>query len=903
MRKEIFKKLSFLAVNHAWKMIIFSVVLTIAAGKISENLTMSMRWSDLLPLSEPSVQEYNKIIEDYNSASSIFIVVQGDENRIKDFAGEIAGPVTALKDIKRVDYRINADFIKNHGFMLSKTRDLQNSEDMFSNLNLKNFLSNLNNNLEKTYVYNDDEEKLSNKEKTDEAISSLESIKKWLESIELYCKDPDADKAIAETAVDRFLLGEQYFLSYNKRILLMIAQPDFSMTDIDKCISSTDAIQAIIDKAKEKYPGTDAGMAGGIALCADEMRSMEGGMFIGMFVALILIIGLFVFAFRMWISPLLALIALLMGVTWTFGFATITVGSLNMFTYMMGIVLVGLGIDFSIHIISSFTENRRFGFDIKKAMENTFNKAGSGVLTGALTTSIAFFTLCIAENRGMKEFGLICGGGVVLTMMASFIVLPPMLVLVEKWRLRKGEKKSESINYEFNLLGNLTDKISRTRWAGITVILLFTVFMIIQIFNIKFDYNMLNIEPEGIPSVVLPDTLIKQMDMSPDMALVTATDFDTARALVKKAKQFKNIAAVDCITDYLPSKKDQIERAEIINRIKSGLIQNNRLIKIKNEDLEQILNELNRLWMNITEMSTLAFQSGQERLEEKCYDIVENSENENSSDYIKNLIKYLNADFKKTYNGLNRFQDDYFHYFRKNTLLMANPEEITLSTIPENIINQFQSNDGSKYLVSIYPKQNVWDLDGLKTFTQQVRIISPRGTGTPPLMLTLIEIIGKDGKIAAVLAVFIVFILLLIDFKKIRDVILAMVPLIAGSIWMVGMMSLFDIKLNVVNVMALPLIIGIGIDDGVHIVHRFRIEGSRNIKTIFSSCGKAVLLTSLTTMISFASLGFLSHRGMVSMGVILVIGIGCCFLTTVLILSILFRMANHNGNEHKIEQI
>jgi len=137
----------------------------------------------------------------------------------------------------------------------------------------------------------------------------------------------------------------------------------------------------------------------------------------------------------------------------------------------------------------------------------------------------------------------------------------------------------------------------------------------------------------------------------------------------------------------------------------------------------------------------------------------------------------------------------------------------------------------------------------------------------------------------------------MLDFRSLRHTVLAMIPLIFGSAWMLGLMKTFGMMLNIMNVMGLPLIIGIGIDYGVHFIHRYRLEGGDRVFEIFSSTGKAVLLTSITTIIGFASLISLPHRGTASMGLVLVIGIAACFLTSVLILAPAFRMGGSGSDE------
>ncbi len=385
--------------------------------------------------------------------------------------------------------------------------------------------------------------------------------------------------------------------------------------------------------------------------------------------------------------------------------------------------------------------------------------------------------------------------------------------------------------------------------------------------------------------------------MSPDYALLTGTDLDSIRMMVEKAKKFSNISSVESVTDYIPAEKDQKERIKIIKNIRKNLIKNKKISRINNRTFNSILAQLDTLWMNIFEMSSLAFQAGQDRLEEKCYELVKNPDNPNSDDFIKSLILFFKSNPVRSIKGLNKFQKDYFPYLRKSAIQMANPEFISVDNLPSKILDRFISKDKKHFLVSIFPKKGVWNIKNLNSFTRQIKSINQRATGTPPMFLALINYIGKDGKRASILALIAVLLLLLIDFKNIWFALLGMIPLVAGAVWMAGIASLSGIMLNVVNVIAIPLIIGIGIDDGVHIIHRYRIEGYKNIKTVFTSTGKAIMLTSLTTIIAFGSLIFISYRGLVSMGLLLVIGIASCFFTTVLFLSPIFRIIKHDPGE------
>ena len=137
--------------------------------------------------------------------------------------------------------------------------------------------------------------------------------------------------------------------------------------------------------------------------------------------------------------------------------------------------------------------------------------------------------------------------------------------------------------------------------------------------------------------------------------------------------------------------------------------------------------------------------------------------------------------------------------------------------------------------------------------------------------------------------------LLWLDFRSLRLALLGMIPLVAGGIWMVGLLKTFGMMFTMINVMGIPLIVGIGIDDGVHIVHRYKIEGFLKTPLVLASTGKAVLVTSLTTIAGFGSLMITSYRGFISLGALLSFGVAACFLTTILFLPSIIALWKGRG--------
>jgi hopanoid biosynthesis associated RND transporter like protein HpnN len=884
MRDIFLGRIARFAASRPVLMFVVMLVVTAVAAGLASRLTLKTHAKDLMPQKHPMVREFDRIIDDYSTASMIIVAARGEESQLKRFADELVPKIEGMTDyIQRVDYKLEREFFLEHGFLLQKAKDLKNSGDIFRDLSFLPWLMHLNDNFEKTYVY--DSESISTKEKENSAVAFLDGIKYWLSAVEQYAvKGYDVDTGLARRTVERFLLGDEYFISQDKDMLIIFAQPTFTVMDIRQCIDASNAVDGLIERVSRKYPGILAGTTGSIALQRDENNAISQDMYLTSVIALILIIILFIASFRMWVAPVLAGITLIIGIIWTAGFSALAVGSLNLMTSAFAVILVGLGVDFSIHIISVYTENRAAGCPIGESLHNALLKSGKGIITGGLTTACAFLTLLVSQTAGMREFGIVAGSGVVFCMLASIVVLPAMLSLRDKILIKIRKEKYSVKSTDFSFLGDIATVISKRRVWILTGSFLVTILLLYSAINITFDYNLLNLEPVGLTSIELQHEMEHEFDITPDFAMITAESIEDARRIADEAKELKMIGMVTSISEYIPSRDEQQKRLPIIREIRSDLENNREITPLSVDNMDDFINELHRLEDNIIELAQLAYLGGQDKVDKKCKELVGDLEAADRKSMIMALVEVLKFREERGLEILNLFHTQFEPHFREVALGMASATPISLDDLPRNITDRFVNKDGNKYLVTIYPKDQIWDLEFLKRFTEQMQRLDPRVTGAPSIFYILMQIIADDGRIAALLTLTIVFLLLLWDFRKLHYAVMAMVPLVVGAVWMVGIMQLFNLKLTLMNVIGLPLILGIGIDDGVHILHRYRAEGRGKIRTVFTSTGKAVLLTSITTMLAFGSLVFATYRGLGSLGIALFIGVGSCFLTSIIIL-------------------
>ena len=935
MREKILKKLANWHTIHPWRALLIALLLTFVFIGFASQLTVTTRTSDLLPEKDPKVVQFNRIIDEFATVTNLIVLVQGEEQRIKRFADQLAPMILELRDssrdeelqeeidklqikiekleakggkeskieelraeiqelqsqmnfkmFQRVDYKVNVDFLREHMLMLVKEDDLKNLKDVFMDSNLIGLLKNYNDSMEKEYV--GQEESISTREKEDGAWAFLEGIQNLILTLERAASGEEISEEEIQITADKLLFGEPYLLSYDKTALILTAVPNFTIMERNYIMSSTELTQAAVDELLQEYPDVEAGLCGTIPKEHDEQIYTEKSLGFTTLIALVAILLLLMFSFRMWVAPLFALINLLVGVIWALGSAAIVVGQLNLLTSTMAVIILGLGVDFSIHIFSVFTERREAGDSIASAMEKTFLRSGKGIVTGAFTTACAFYALVISSSRGMKEMGLVMGTGLIAIFLATLLCLPFMLVFRERfreWRRKKKKVVKPVVHRDisFRFLGRAGEWLSRKYAFTILISVALSAFLIWQAVSIRWDYDYRNMEPQ-VPSILLLDEIMEKFDLSMDYALVLTDSVDESYELSKKYRDLGSVAVTDDISVFVPSEEQQQKRVPHINEVIESIQSTPIKTAILPNEMAVFIEELERLEMNIMEMQDMAFLGGQDKVDNKCMEIVGDPDDLSSSNLIRKLLQILNTNISAASEEISGFHQSFAPYFKDSVIRMSSTGSIQLEELPVTILDRYSNITRDMFLITVYPAGSIYDGEFMNRFVDDVERVSEKVTGMGPLMVALLKIFGRDGRNAALLTLAVVFILLWIDFRKPWYALIAMVPLALGVFWMLGLMNLTGILLSMMTVMGVPLIIGIGIDDGVHIMHRWRIEGNGRIRTVYSSTGKAILLTSLTTMFAFGSLIFSVMPGFGLLGGALFLGVGACFLTTVIVL-------------------
>lgn len=920
MRNRLFEILAKWVTQYAVWILIGAFGLSAVSLWVFEfkDVKFETRILDLLPASDSAAIEYNNILEQYDSASQIIIGLKGeDKEEMIRFANQVENAVkgvtyTSSKDGKSYSYvkhtlmKLDIDFIEKHGLMLTKRSDLENLEVLFSSLEMADLLAAYNDFLEMEYI--EDTQAMTEREKEDGAITNLKAIVHWLQGLERITKTEI--HMHAKQAVDLMTTGEQYMFSQDDTMLIGMVVPTISIDRMEETIDGASNLRAAVNRIQKAYPNLEVRLTGMPVISLEELEVTESDMGIGTVASLVLILVLFVVSFRMWTAPLLAILNLMIGIIWTLFVISMLFGRFNLMTAMFAIILVGLGIDFAIHLNAAYASAAaKFNSPYDRILK-MYQQSGNGVVTGALTTATAFLMLAFTGLEAFVELGVILASGIVLTLISSMLVLPSMYMVVHKVKIRW--RKNATVEPSMvNLAGmeKLGDWMMNRKVAFAVCIILFgvTAFFVWKGKHATFESNMLEIEPKDMSSVILHREVLNKFEINPDFAMLSVASIDEARKISDRMKTNRLVGRVDSIAAYVPTQAQQQRRIPVIDAIventnkylapmvTGGLPLGSSVAafptyivqeEVSQANRQRVLHELTRLQMNIKEIGQMAFVSMKNRLADFCESISGGKDSRFSTILqLKNKLSKDNRLGKKIAN----YQREYIPLLAAGLQTMASISPLTIESVPATIKSRYISAKGEN-LVTIYAAVNLWDGNKMELFNAATEKISKSVTGTVVLMDRLVALVGSKGTLATALALGAVFVILLIDFRSIQFALLGLLPLLTGFAWMIGLFTLFDLKFDVANVAAIPLILGIGIDDAVHVLHGIKREGIMKMPSVLKHTGRALVLTSVTTAIAFGSIAMSAHRGLAGMGILLTLGVGCCLVTSVILLPAVLRV-------------
>lgn len=863
----------------------------------------------LISQKSPSAVRYREYREEFKDDYLILVLRSKDLELAKRFASELGSRLEADREtMQEVFYRIPMETFRRQALLflepaeiadlynkIEKHRDLL--ERLAAHPGLLTLLQTVNEQISRALVrtavsglFSGEAEKEGEEEKGRVDPEDLRLLSSLMDSLYTWLTDAPRYRSpwgvfvkdAGGLSEDGYLIDEErgwvFLLAYLKDV-----KGSFNMEG-----AAIARIREQVGEVSAQIPDVEVAITGTPALNSDEMASSLQDMSRAMVLALVLVTALFVFAFGEARRPLAAVVALLLGVLWALGWLSLTVGHLTILSMAFGSILLGLGIDFGIHLVARYEKEMHAGQQPRGALETTLQRVGRAILSGALTTAAAFFALNFSSFRGIKEFGWIAGWGILSCLVAELIFLPVLLLWLDRRKRGDAKRLVQQTGGKPRLERIVGWPARHPRWV-LPIGGLLTLAALLPWGKIRFDYNLLHLQPKGTEAVEWELKLIEAEGNASIFAADLTDSLEEAREKTRRYEVLPLVSRVESLANYLPP--DQEERKDRIREL-DPLFEN---VVLNTEQPSAPSTDRVRRWI-----AKIRFKVREEEQDTPGSQIPPEAGTLPPPDTAsgaglrtERVLRFLESgDRQETAASLAEYQQRLFTDFRRKIeLIMASldPVPITLEGLPDLLKKRFIGKSG-KLLLQIYPEENIWQLEPQRRFVEQIASVDPGVTGTAvqnyDATKSLLDAYVQGGLYAVCAIVLILF----LDFRNPLFVLLTLLPLVLGGLWTLLGMKLLKMVFNPANLVIIPLLVGIGVDNGIHVIRHFLGSRSSEDEIAGSSMGRAITLSTLTTMAGFGSLIIARHQGIHSVGALLTLAMACCLLASLVVLPSLLRI-------------
>jgi len=530
---------------------------------------------------------------------------------------------------------------------------------------------------------------------------------------------------------------------------------------------------------------------------------------------------------------------------WTLGFASLTFERLNVLTCIFSCVLIGLGIDFAIHIINRYFAQDQTNLSVPQRLQITFKESGMGILIGGITTTVAFLGIGISDFRGFSELGILTGIGILICLLGMFFLLPALLV-----NFTNGKNAPKAVTIAGFGLKSLFDIIQKYPMGVLIGVAVIVLPLAISGVGIHFDDNLKNFRPVDSNVLRLQDKITEWLGGSTaTILLITEGDtedqvMETSASIYSALDELQRsgqIAGIRSISRYFPAPSQQRVNLEFIRQHAASFD-----IKRIKKTFDQALAKNG---FEILDLYDAHFESLSRAISEKKLFLPASLQDKELERVLKIFVMPKGNSYKT------------ITYISPNTDLWLRADT---ARFKEMLIGKLeQSNITRRHYVLTGPNLLTGELKGL---------------------------IIENLKSALWLAGISILAVLLIYYRSFKLVLFSLTPLLVGLASLAGIMAIFGLDFNFINLIVIPMIVGIGIDDGVHFTNTYRQSDHGDIAGGMFHTGRAVVLTSLTTIVGFGSISLSHYPGLKSMGYVAIIGISACMIASIIVLPAIFSV-------------
>jgi hopanoid biosynthesis associated RND transporter like protein HpnN len=868
------------------------LALTLGAVWLGSSVEFRTSRSELAPADDPDQLRWEALLRDYKTSETVIVCVEaapgasktGDE--LERFTDLLAGRIAGDPVIERVFHRFDVAWVMRHGLYLmppEARRDVATTVarewDFIAELASSADLPELNRRIAGRMEHG-----FAGTSVPPEAERAVSVLRAYLRSQRTFLEDAGAavgrwvERGAAQAlAGDRAAhLANGYMKTHDGKTLFVLVTPRTTDDSLPARRALLARLRDHVASVSASRPGIHVAFTGTPAVTVEEMDTVRRDTWRTSAVAVVGVILLTLLVFRWKTHALLVLLALAAGVAWSFGAVRLELGHLNLITSAFISTLVGVGVAYGIHPVSEYELEGAHTGDVVATVRESYRRTGPAIAAAGGTTAVAFLSILLMRFRGFAELGLVAGVGVVLCLISAMVCLPAILVVYGRWRRNRDTERRDSPRPLDRLwLERMAGRVCRFPKTTTCLAIAVTGWLGWVATGLTFDSNILELLPRDAESVRYQRRVALESDLSPVFNLVVAEDFRELGAMRARARREPAIARFESALRFLP--EEPVEAREMLTdwrRLLDGLRLPPAPRPIRPPDLLASLRGLEDV---LARSADAAFAAGLGDIAGPLEEA--RAEAERCAEVVAAAPAGAVSEWNDGQQALMRWRDEILAFLGEAT----RAEPPSPDNLPEELRERFFTRTG-KPLAFLFPSGSVFDPDELERYVGASLRVSDDALGFPFMFLKMSNRITTGFYRAVILGAVLVFVILLIDLRNLRHAVLAAAPLAIGVIWALGAMRLLGLSFNFANLVAMPLIVGVGIDNGVHVVHRVRLEGSAGMDVVLRHTGRAILISSLTTMIGFGSLSLASHRGLESLGVLLLLGVASCLVASIVVL-------------------
>ena len=628
-------------------------------------------------------------------------------------------------------------------------------------------------------------------------------------------------------------------------------------------------IREVIRQVRAAVPDVDIGLTGKPVLQADEMATTNQDMTWSSVAAFVLVAGLFMAVFRGVKRPLLANLAFGVGCALTYGAATLLVGRLNLLSLVFMLVLVGVGLDYGIHMIARYMEAHP-ARDRREAIASMMRRAVPSNLSGALTSGGVFLLAWFTTFQGLRELGLIAGLGLILCWAAMAVVLPALLEVFDR-RPREGGATFIS-GRPGGAAPRPGGRMAALAWLLPVGAVAGAAFAWGPA-HIRFESNLLKLQAAGLEAVEWEGRILADSSSATWFGAVIVDRVEQVPGVVAKARAEPTVGAVQSILDVvsLPTPESDALRATLASLRPDPAPGASADAPLPVAALLECATGVEAL-APLAEVQAPAEAVTLRNLAARLRSLAA------AMDPAAHDGAMIDARRQSVVDAVARTRDALAGMAAGAALPLR-------AALPDALRDDVMSPNG-RFCVMIHPRSDVWELEPMEAFVAALRRIDPEVTGVPITQLESMRLMERSFLQQGVAAALLVMVVLWLDFRSVRETAIAMITLAVGLGWTLAFMIGADLDFNLANFFAIPITVGLGADGCIHLLHRLRESPHGG----FGSTRRAVTVTALTTVIGFGTLLWAHHRGLRSLGLLMTVSTVAILAATVFVLPAIHRV-------------